>query len=139
MFFYHVYALGQAMSMVNYYHFPPTSGQTPESQEATDPDRPIFTTWAQLHVWAWGLDGRLSKFGVVITVLGCICVIARVVLGLCVARREYSAVEILVAALEQKPEGVFEGMERERDMARVRYMVRDESDGRLGLGPASGS
>ena len=74
-----------------------------------------------------------------ITVLGCICVIARAVLGLCVLRREYSAVEILVAALEQKPEGVFEGMEMERDMARVRYMVRDESDGRLGLGPASGS
>lgn len=97
---YHVYPLGQAMSMVNY-HFhqqtTPDPSQTPSSsyKEEADPAHPIFVTYAQLHVWAWGLSGRTSKLGVVIAIAGCICVVVRLLLGIGHARREHSPVEIL--------------------------------------------
>lgn len=130
--FYHIYALGQAMSMVNYNTTPPSTGQE------NDPAHPTFATWAQLHVWAWGLHARTSKLGVVITIAGCVAVIARIVLGLCVTRRSYSPVELFVAALEHYSAGEFAGIGGERAMARVKYEVRDGEDGRVRFVPRTG-
>lgn len=119
------------MSLVNYHSTAPSPESSIESQGLHDPDHPIFGTWARLHVWVWDLSERTSKLGVVITLCGCIVVLARCVLGLVVPRRHHSPVELFVAALEHRPDdGVFVGMKRERDMARVRFMVREEANGR---------
>ena len=136
LFFYHIYPLGQAMSMVNYHHTPPVPSQNPASQKNADPEHPIFVTSAQLHVWAWGLSGRTSKLGVVIAIAGSMCVVARLFLGLCHAGREHSPVEILMAlehdlAGEQGEQG---GM-REREMARLRYRLREDGGGRARFVP----
>lgn len=134
--FYHIYALGQGMSMVNYVSSPlsPSSAQHP-----IDPDHPVFATWAQIHVWAWGLQARTSILGVVIAIAGCVVVIARIVLGLCMPRRGHSPVELFAAALEYRAEreGAFGGLQRDRDVGRVGFQVRDGEgvEGRLGFVP----
>lgn len=136
LFFYHIYSLGQAMSMVNYHHTPPVPSQNPASQKNADLEHPIFVTSAQLHVWAWGLSGRTSKLGVVIAIAGCMCVVARLFLGLCHARREHSPVEILMA-LEHDLAGASgeQGGMREREMARLRYRLREGGGGRARFVP----
>ena len=50
LFFYHIYPLGQAMSMVNYHHSAQDPNQTPASQKKADPGHPILVKYAQLHV-----------------------------------------------------------------------------------------
>ncbi len=127
--FYHLYALGQAMSMVNYKTTPPSTSQD------KDPAHPTFATWAQLRVWAWGLHARTSKLGVVIAIAGCIAVTARIVLGLCVTRRHYSAVELFAEALQHQPAGEFGGIHGKRAMARVNYGIQDGEDGRMRFVP----
>lgn len=136
LFFYHIYPLGQAMSMVNYRYtpVPPDHVQTPAasySQKSSNPPRPTLTTSTQQHVWAWSLSGRTSKLGVVIAIAGCVCVLARVLLGLVHARREHSPVEILMALEHDDWRG--SAGERvgvgEREMARLRYRLFEERGG----------
>lgn len=140
LFFYHIYPLGQALSLVPYHHTPPNPSQTPPSQSQNpDPAHPTLHTSAQLHVWAWSLSGRTSKLGVVIALAGCVCVLARLVLGLCHARREYSPVE-MVMSLEhdggltrgghsgRRGEGMRE--EGEGEMARWRYRLWEDGVGK---------
>ncbi len=115
--------VGQAMSMVNYHTNPPKPG------DRINPDRPVFVNYAQLHVWAWGLSRRISKLGVAIAICGCVCVVARVLLGYLVPRKRYSPVELVVAALQYQLDGDFKGTGM-RDMARVRYAIQEEYDGK---------
>ena len=132
--FYHIYALGQAMSMVNYYNVTPTAEQAATNN---DPAHPIFSTWAQLHVWAWGLGAKTSKLDVVITVCGCIIVVGKILLSLYLIGRNdvrHSPTELVIAALRHAPDNAFEGMEGEKERARVRYKVMEDGrEGQLGF------
>ena len=137
LFFYHIYPLGQAMSMVNYNHTnPPDLDQTAPLHQNTDPAHQVFVTYAQLHVWAWGLGGRTSKLGVVITIAGCVCVVARLFLGIFYARREHSPVEILMALEHDVTWKSAEiAGEKERDMARLRYRLHEDGRGKARFVP----
>ena len=131
LFFYHIYPLGQAMSMVNYYHSAPDPEQTPAAQKKADPGHLILVKYAQLHVWAWGLSGRTSILGVVIAIAGCVCVVARVFLGLFHARREHSPVKILMALDHDSTETSGEHARlKEQEVARLRYRLREDGGGK---------
>ncbi|KAL8760756.1 MAG: hypothetical protein Q9184_003082 [Pyrenodesmia sp. 2 TL-2023] len=129
----HIYALGQALSMVNYYS---TSAPTdPLSREAKDADKdkvnhPIFRTWATVHVWAYGISGRTSILGVTVVLLGSVCVLARFFLGLMTGIQERSTVEVLAAAFEHRHQGEFEGLEEEGHLAKVRYQMLEDGEGK---------
>lgn len=129
----HIYALGQALSMVNYYNY--SAPADPTSQETIQADKdkiihPIFRTWATTHVWAYGLSGRTSKLGVVVVLLGSVCVLARLFLGLATGIQERSTVEVLAAAFEHRHEGEFEGLEETSHLAKVRYQIVEDGEGK---------
>ncbi|KAI4190004.1 MAG: hypothetical protein LQ346_005002 [Caloplaca aetnensis] len=129
----HIYALGQALSMVNYYNTSaPADPTSREAQEADKDkvDHPIFRTWATVHVWAYGISGRTSMLGVTVVCLGSLCVLARFFLGLVTGIQERSTVEVLAAAFEHRHQGEFEGLEEESHLAKVRYQVVEDGEGK---------
>ncbi|KAL8990891.1 MAG: hypothetical protein Q9169_008004 [Polycauliona sp. 2 TL-2023] len=130
--FLHFYALGQALSMVNHHTYaPPSDPSTASAKQADkDPAHPIFRTYATIHVWAYGLEGRTSKLGVAVVVLGAVCVLARFLIGLCTGVQERSTVEVLAAAFEHRHQGEFDGLEEENHLAKVRYQVVEDGEGK---------
>ncbi|KAI4249797.1 MAG: hypothetical protein L6R40_000586 [Gallowayella cf. fulva] len=131
--FLHMYALGQSLSMVNYYTYDAPGGD-PNSKEAKaaaeDKKHPVFRSYATIHVWAYGLSGRTSKLGVAVVLLGCACVLARFLIGLTTGIQERSTVEVLAAAFEHRHQGEFEGLEEENHLAKVRYQVVEDGEGK---------
>ncbi|KAL9581037.1 MAG: hypothetical protein Q9203_006054 [Teloschistes exilis] len=125
----HLYALGQSLSMVNYYATDPPDHPTVEQLNDKD-HHPIFHTYATLHVWAYGLSGRTSKLGVTVVVLGIACVLARLVLGVSTGVQERSTVEVLASMFEHRHQGEFEGLEGEGCLAKVRYRIVEDGEGR---------
>lgn len=130
--FLHYYALGQSLSMVNYDWYPapvdPSSAQAREAEK--DTTHPILHTYASIHVWAYGLGSRTSKLGVAVVILGSVCVLARLLLGLTTGIQGRSTVEVLAAAFEHRHQGEFEGMEEEGHLAKVRYQVVEDGEGK---------
>lgn len=118
----HTYALGQAMSMVNYHV---VSAATADPF-VVDVDHPYLYHFCTLRVWAWGLNGRTSWLGVVVVLAGSVCVLFRLVLGLATPRHEHSVVELFAAALEHKHQQEFRGLHHENDWAKVRYRMKVE-------------
>lgn len=120
---FYLYTLTQTLSIINYDYSNDTS---PLSSNAAEEAQPVFKRWATLRVWAYGLRDRTSKLGLVVAVLGCICVILRAVLALALRiRHEYSTVELLAAALEHQPTHEFDHLSDESQMAKVRYILED--------------
>lgn len=122
------------MSIVEYHyhdHKPaPDPSQTTTSshkQKLADPAYPTFVAYAQLHAWAWGLSGRTSKVGLVITFAGYMCVDASLKLGIGHARQEHSPVLL-------ESSGANSGTE-EREMATLRHRLLEDQSGRAKFMP----
>ncbi|KAL8696787.1 MAG: hypothetical protein Q9201_007477 [Fulgogasparrea decipioides] len=129
----HIYALGQSLSMVNFYWDEPAAAPaSKQARAAEDRDNlhPVFHTFATIHVWAYGLSGRTSKLGVAVVGLGSVLVLLRVALGIFTGVQERSTVEVLRAAFEHRHEGEFDGLEEESHLAKVRYQVVDDGNGK---------
>ena len=100
LFLYHIYTLGQAISLIPYDYTTPTP--LPSATNTNQNSKPVLTSSAHLHVWAWSLSARTSKLGVVIASAGCVCVLAQVaVRGLFARRREVSGVEMLMGMMKE--------------------------------------
>lgn len=119
-FFLHTYAIGQAMSMINYYF---DNATAPDGSVPKDDAHPILHHWATLHVWAFGLSSRTSRLGVAVVLAGSLCVLMHLVLGIWNRAHNHSPVELFVAALEHQHQHEFHGLEDEKEWARVRYSV----------------
>ncbi|KAL8735397.1 MAG: hypothetical protein Q9166_000942 [cf. Caloplaca sp. 2 TL-2023] len=130
--FLHIYALGQSLSMVNHYTYDAPADPTSTEARQADKDKahPIFRTYATIHVWAYSLNGRTSKLGVFVVTLGALCVIARFLIGLTMEIQERSTVEMLAAAFAHRHQGEFKGLEEENHMAKVRYQVVEDGEGK---------
>ncbi|KAL8804119.1 MAG: hypothetical protein Q9182_002752 [Xanthomendoza sp. 2 TL-2023] len=130
--FLHMYALGQSLSMVNYYTSnAPAAGSKAAQQHATeDKAHPVFQSYATIHVWAYGLSGRTSILGVAVVTLGAACVLVRFAIGLATGIQERSTVEVLAAAFEHRHQGEFEGLEEEAHLAKVRYQIVEDGEGK---------
>ncbi|KAL8708362.1 MAG: hypothetical protein Q9220_006742 [cf. Caloplaca sp. 1 TL-2023] len=127
----HLYTLGQSMSLVDFTHTaPPADAAFRKSQQADYDDHPVLFTWARIHVWAYGLSGRTAKLGVVVVILGSACVIARVLIGIFTGITERSTVEVLAAAFEHRHQGELDGLEEESHLAKVRYQIFEDAEGK---------
>lgn len=92
---------------------------------------PIFYRYTTLHQWAYGLSDRSSQLGVAVVMLGVACVFIRLILAVVFRyRHEHSAVELFVAALEHKSQGEFEGLEDEVELAKVRFEMMEDANGK---------
>lgn len=120
----HSYSTGQAISLINYF----TDDASPQFPE--DADHPIFRRWAARHVWAFSLSGRTAKLGVIVVLAGCACVMLRIILAIVGGTHDHSIVELFVAALEHIPHGEFLSYRTEKTMAKVRYELVEDADGK---------
>ncbi|KAL8823637.1 MAG: hypothetical protein Q9191_005678 [Dirinaria sp. TL-2023a] len=123
--FLHIYSITQSLSLIDYDY---TNDTTPFTSKSLNQAQPVFKKWATLRVWAYGLSDRTPKLGVVVSILGCLCVLARLGLALALRiRHEHSTVELFVAALEHHPTHEFDNLDDEAKMAKVRYILDDAS------------
>lgn len=91
-----------------------------------DPQHPPIWYWARVHVWAYGLDSRTSKLGIVVTMLGAVCVVISTVLSMIWRRKQRSLTDLIVAAFEHKQEGeAIREAGEEKLTAKTRYKIID--------------
>lgn len=122
----HDYTLAQSLSFITF-----AFGNATNATDLKTVDGPIFDSYATLYVWAYGLSDSTSKIGVAVAFLGCICVIVRLALAIAYKfRHEHSSVELFVAALNHKSQGEFEGLGDEQELAKVRYEMVEDEEGR---------
>lgn len=126
----HMYTLGQALSLVPYTTTPPPSLAEAEQANKDKNVHPVLHTWATTHVWAYGISGRTAKLGVAVVSLGALCVLARFLVGIRIGISGLSTVEVLAAAFEHRHQGELDGLEEETHLAKVRYTVAEEADGK---------
>lgn len=121
-----LYCICQATSMVDWEAYDPTN-----STEVASSSGPIFYRYTTLHQWAFGLSDRTSQLGVSVVLLGVVCVFIRLILAVVFRfRHEHSAVELFVAALEHKSQGEFEGLDDELELAKVRFEMMEDENGK---------
>ncbi|CAF9938755.1 MAG: hypothetical protein HETSPECPRED_001178 [Heterodermia speciosa] len=123
----------QSLSMVS---FDKANFTTPH-KDPKDPAHPTLHYWAMVHVWAYGLDSRTSKFGVAVASLGGLIVLASTLLGLLVRRRQRSLTELIVAAIEHQHRGELDHANGDGEIAaKFRYKIHeDRTDGRVRFVP----
>ncbi len=134
-YYHHAYALGQSLSMVNYYS---DNATAPDGSVTPDMDHPVLSHYATIRVWAYGLNSRTSRLGVAVVFAGCGCVLFRLILGFVMRAHNQSSVEMFVAALEHQPTGEFRGLVQERQWAKVRYQLDESVHGKPIFFPAKG-
>ena len=123
--FLHLYTMTQSLSLINFEYTNSTS-PAPGDSQGLKVAQPLLHKWSTLRVWAYGLSGRTAKLGVVVSLLGCACVLMRLFLALALRiRHEHSTVELFVAALEHQPTNEFDNLDDESKMAKVRYIMED--------------
>jgi hypothetical protein len=85
-----------------------TGGKRPQPARTT---HPILKSDARTNVWTFGLTSQTSKFSVVVVIIGAICVLLRLAVGLegILGPRKYatrrSLVDLFLAALDHVPHG----------------------------------
>lgn len=126
----HLYTLGQSLSLVPYTTTPPPSLAEAKHASKDKNVHPVLHTWATMHVWAYGISGRTAKLGVAVVSLGALCVLARFFVGIRIGISGLSTVEVLAAAFEHRHQGELDGLEEETHLAKVRYRVAEEADGK---------
>lgn len=114
----------QTLSLVDF-----STRMNTETDQVVDVDHPLLQRHARMNVWAYQIGSRTSKMGAAVGILGCVVVIAQVILGFVDRRRYRSPTQLLVAALEHAPRGEFEGKgHNEVAMASVRFHIQDDGN-----------
>lgn len=135
-YFLHAYSLAQSLSMVNYYY---DNATAPSGTVKVDAGHPLLSRYATVRVWAYGINSRTSRLGVVVLFAGCACVLVRLVLGFVMRAHNQSSVELFVAALNHTPRGEFRGLANEHQWAKVRYQLDESVMGKPVFNPPKGS
>lgn len=126
-YFLNTYALAQSLSMVNYYY---DNATAPNGSVMPDAAHPLLSRYATVRVWAYGINSRTSRVGVVVVLAGCACVLLRLILGFVMRAHNQSSVEMFVAALEHAPRGEFRGLANEHGWAKVRFQLDESVQGK---------
>lgn len=95
---------------------------------------PLLQRQGLMFIWAYGLGSRTSILGTVVACFGIAIVLAQVALGLLYRRRPRSLTQLVVAALEHRPQGEFSECQNDEDrLAKTRFVVNDRDDVAGGL------
>ena len=128
----HHYTLSQSVSMVDYGF---VNATLLNASLNPDLDRPLFSRYTTVRVWAYGISGRTSKLGVAVVFAGAACVLFRLFIGFVIRAHNQSSVEMFVAALEHQPQQEFRGLAGEREWAKVRYRLDTRVHGKPSFVP----
>jgi hypothetical protein len=118
----------QALSMIDYTTTAHRSTKAANAENERDPTRPRLFRTARMYVWAYGVNGRTSKFGIAVAIAGIVIVLAQTTLGFVDRRKPPSLDQLLVAALEYAPRDDFHGF-RDDDykVTKTRFRLREEA------------
>lgn len=127
------YSYLQTLSLVPF----TKSNLTKNNTDTKSSVHPTLWYYGRVHVWAYGIDTRTSKLGIVVTIIGCVCVLLSTVLGLIKRRRQRSLTELLVAAIEHRHQGELDHAQGDDEMkARTRFRIEeDQHDGQVRFRP----
>lgn len=126
------------MSIINYNWTDPGNNIT-TSKFKEDTSHPIFRSWATRHVWAYGFSSRTATLGAIVVYAGAFCVLLRIPLSIFGGLHRFSVIELLVSALEYSPRGEFLSHHQStKSMAKVRFQLKEEDDGKLVVYPNGG-
>jgi hypothetical protein len=117
-----IYTLLQAASLVA---FTSTPTQSLQSTSQHPDQQPVLWVNVYRQAWGFGIDSRTSKLGITIVVLGSLVVLARTALLLITRERGRSTTELMATALKHRHTGELDHAEEERDLAKVRYHMRE--------------
>ncbi|PPJ59331.1 hypothetical protein CBER1_05784 [Cercospora berteroae] len=102
---------------------------------ASDPagTKILMKQYGSIQVWAYGTKSRTGWLGVAVAGCGCLVVLYEVYVGLRDRRQFRSPTEILISALQHNSNGEFDGLRKEKGVARVSFRLEDDcsSAGRL--------
>ncbi|MCJ1268466.1 hypothetical protein MMC22_008354 [Lobaria immixta] len=97
-------AADQGLSMIGY--------NLSDGNLSPDAHHPVLTTSVKIYVWAYGLQSRTSVLGMVVLIIGILCVLLRVLMAIA-GQSGYSSprslARLLVAALEHVPDDSSDG------------------------------
>jgi hypothetical protein len=120
----------QALSMIDYNTTAhnSTKAAIAIAQAALDPAHPHLTRRARLYAWAYGINGRTSRWGAAVAIIGILIVLVQTALGFVDRRKPPSLDQLLVAALEYVPKDDFsQGVGRHDDeVEKVHFLVREK-------------
>ncbi|GIZ37388.1 hypothetical protein CKM354_000083500 [Cercospora kikuchii] len=101
--------------------------------DVLQPEKLSIKQYGSIQVWAYGITSRTGWLGAVVAGCGCLVVLYEVYVGLRDRREFRSLTEILISALQHNSSGEFDGLRKEKDVARVSFRLEDDysSAGRL--------
>ena len=109
---------------------------TQQNRDTKDPQHPTLWYWAQVHVWAYGTESRTSKLGIVVTMVGGVCVILSTVLGVVKRRRQRSFTDFLIAAVKYTHQGeLSRPIDNKHSMDKTRYRICEDNQGKIHFSP----
>jgi hypothetical protein len=125
--FYLFYAIvtAQSLSLIGY-----SMKEIDAMGSPPTPTTPIFQVNLLVHVWSYGVESRTSKLGVVVAIIGCLIVLVKSVVGVWARAVGRDMLDFVTTALEQKPPGIFEGLDA-KEAGRVRFWMDNEKKARF--------
>jgi hypothetical protein len=121
----HSVVAAQSFSLIDY-----STKDIDAAGSAPTPTSPILEVGILIFVWSYGLESRTSKLGAVIVILGCVIVLMRMVVGICVRTVDRDLLKYVTTALEQSPPGVFTKLEEE-EVGKVRFRMENQEGARF--------
>ena len=88
-----------------------------------DDEHPLLQLTGSVYVYAYRINSRTSVFSVVVVIAGCVVVLAHFLLRLWYYRPQKSIKEVVISALEHRPQGEFEGVNSGQEAVKTRFKV----------------
>lgn len=97
------------------------------AQEQTIFEAPVVSVIILVYVWLYGLSYQTSKLGTIVEITGCVIVLIRAVVGLCMGAVPRNTLENVITALDQTPPAIFKALEAVQ-VAKVKFRMKNQKD-----------
>lgn len=112
----------QALSMVNYNYEEYESPKAARQARASGRTGKWLNSYRQVYIWTYGIYSRTAKLGVVVVSVGCLVVVAQVVLSVLKPPHQRSITELLASALAHDYQGeLSKSRMEEKDVGKFRF------------------
>lgn len=100
-----------------------TISDSDSAAPAIDTNHPLLELTGSVYVYAYRINSRTSVFSVVVVITGCAVVLIHFLLRLWFYRPQKSIKEVVISALEHRPQGEFDGVNTGQEAVKTRFKV----------------